>query len=120
MAIEIAVLRETGPGEKRVATVPAVAARLARLGASVTLERGAGASATFLDQSFQDVAFADTAAALVANADIVLAVQPPSVEVVKAMKPGALLISFLYGAQNPSLVAALRDGKITAFAMERI
>ncbi|WP_413623491.1 NAD(P) transhydrogenase subunit alpha [Luteibacter sp. Lutesp34] len=120
MAIEIAVLRETGPGEKRVATVPAVAARLARLGASVTLERGAGASATFLDQAFQDVAFADTAAALVANADIVLAVQPPSVEVVKAMKPGALLISFLYGAQNPALVAALRDGKITAFAMERI
>jgi NAD(P) transhydrogenase subunit alpha len=120
MAIQIAVLRETGPGEKRVATVPAVAARLARLGASVTLERGAGASATFIDQAFQDVAFVDTAAALVANADIVLAVQPPSVEVAKAMKPGALLISFLYGAQNPALVAALRDGKITAFAMERI
>lgn len=120
MAIQIAVLRETGPGEKRVATVPAVAARLARLGASVTLERGAGTSATFLDQAFQDVAFADTAAALVANADIVLAVQPPSVEAVKAMKPGAVLISFLYGTQNPALVAALRDGKITAFAMERI
>jgi NAD(P) transhydrogenase subunit alpha len=120
MAIQIAVLRETGPGEKRVATVPAVAARLARLGASVTLERGAGASEPFIDQAFQDVAFVDTAAALVANADIVLAVQPPSVEVAKAMKPGALLISFLYGAQNPALVAALRDGKITAFAMERI
>jgi len=120
MAIEIAVLRETGPGEKRVATVPAVAARLARLGASVTLERGAGVSATFPDQAFQDVTFADTAAALVASADIVLAVQPPSVEAVKAMKPGAVLISFLYGAQNPALVAALRDGKITAFAMERI
>ncbi|MGN6091996.1 MAG: NAD(P) transhydrogenase subunit alpha [Luteibacter jiangsuensis] len=120
MAIDIAVLRETGPGEKRVATVPAVAARLARLGASVTLERDAGLRATFLDQAYQGVAFADTASALVAKADIVLAVQPPSVEVVRAMKPGAVLISFLYGAQNPALVAALRDGKITAFAMERI
>lgn len=120
MAIEIAVLRETGPGEKRVATVPAVVARLARLGASVALERGAGASATFLDQAYQGVAFADTASALVAKADIVLAVQPPSVELVGAMKPGAALISFLYGAQNPALVAAMRDGKITAFAMERI
>lgn len=120
MAIEIAVLREAGPGERRVATVPAVAARLARLGASVTLERDAGLRATFLDQAYQGVAFADTASALVAKADIVLAVQPPSVEAIKAMKPGAVLISFLYGAQNPALVAALRDGKITAFAMERI
>lgn len=120
MVIEIAVLRETRPGEKRVATVPAVVARLARLGASVTLERNAGNSATFLDQSFEGVAFADTAPALVANADIVLAIQPPSVDVIAAMKPGAVLVSFLYGAENPSLVAALRDGKITAFAMERI
>ncbi|NID05996.1 NAD(P) transhydrogenase subunit alpha [Luteibacter jiangsuensis] len=120
MAIEIAVLRETGPGERRVATVPAVAARLARLGASVTLERDAGLRATFLDQAYQGVALADTAPALMAKADIVLAVQPPSVEAIKAMKPGAVLISFLYGAQNPALVAALRDGKITAFAMERI
>ncbi len=120
MAIEIAVLREAGPGERRVATVPAVAARLARLGASVTLERDAGLRATFLDQAYQGLAFADTASALVAKADIVLAVQPPSVEAIKAMKPGAVLISFLYGAQNPALVAALRDGKITAFAMERI
>ncbi|EIZ78311.1 NAD(P) transhydrogenase alpha subunit [Novosphingobium sp. Rr 2-17] len=120
MAIEISVLRETRPGEKRVATVPMVASRLARLGASVTLEHGAGYSATFADEAYQDVAFADTAQGLVTNADIVLAVQPPSVEVAKAMKPGALLISFLYGAANPELVAALRDAKVTAFAMERI
>ena len=36
MAIKIAVLKETKPGEKRVAVVPAVAARLECLGASVT------------------------------------------------------------------------------------
>ncbi|MCX2698838.1 NAD(P) transhydrogenase subunit alpha [Ochrobactrum chromiisoli] len=120
MAIQIAVLRETKPGEKRVATVPIVATRLARLGAAVTLECGAGHNATFADTTYQDVTFADSAQALVANADIVLAVQPPTVEVAKAMKPGALLVSFLYAAENPDLVTALREGKITAFAMERI
>lgn len=120
MAIQIAVLKETKAGEKRVATVPTVATRLPRLGASLFVERGAGYSATFTDDAYQDVAFADTPHALVANADIVLAVQPPAVDVVRAMKPGALLISFLYGAANLELVTALRDSKITAFAMERI
>lgn len=120
MAIQIAVLKETKAGEKRVATVPVVATRLARLGASLILERGAGLCATFDDMAYQDVAFADSAQRLVTNADIVLAVQPPSAAVAKAMKPSALLISFVYGAANPHLVAALRDGQITALAMERI
>ena len=120
MAIQIAVLKEIKAGEKRVATVPVVATRLARLGASLVVERGAGYSATFTDEAYQGVALVDTPQALVANADIVLAVQPPPVDVVGAMKPGALLISFLYGAANLELVTALRDNKITAFAMERI
>jgi NAD(P) transhydrogenase subunit alpha len=120
MAIQIAVLKEIKAGEKRVATVPMVATRLARLGASLVVERGAGDSATFADAAYQDAAFADTPQALLAEADIVLAVQPPPIDVIRAMKPGALLISFIYGATNPELVAALRHGKITAFAMERI
>jgi NAD(P) transhydrogenase subunit alpha len=120
MAIQIAVLKEIKAGEKRVATVPMVATRLARLGASLVVERGAGDSATFADTAYQDAAFVDTPQALLAEADIVLAVQPPPIDVIRAMKPGALLISFIYGATNPELVAALRDGKITTFAMERI
>lgn len=120
MAIQIAVLKEIKAGEKRVAAVPMVATRLARLGASLVVERDAGYSATFTDEAYEDVAFANTPQALVANADIVLAVQPPPVDVIGTMKPGALLISFLYGAANLELVTALRDHKITAFAMERI
>lgn len=120
MAIRIAVLKETKAGEKRVATVPMVATRLARLGASLVIEKGAGNNATFTDKAYQDVAFADTPQVLVADADIVLAVQPPSVDVVRAMKPDASLVSFIYGAANLELVTALRDAKVTAFAMERI
>ncbi|HEX7783934.1 MAG TPA: NAD(P) transhydrogenase subunit alpha [Sphingobium sp.] len=97
-----------------------VATRLARLGASLVIEKGAGNNATFTDKAYQDVAFADTPQVLVADADIVLAVQPPSVDVVRAMKPDASLVSFIYGAANLELVTALRDAKVTAFAMERI
>jgi NAD(P) transhydrogenase subunit alpha len=120
MTIQIAILKETEAGEKRVAAVPMVATQLARLGASLIMERNAGYNATFADDAYQDVALAETPQALVVNADIVLAVQPPSVEVVRAMKPGALLISFIYGVAHPELVTTLRDGKVTALAMERV
>lgn len=39
----IGVPRETFPGEKRVATVPEVVAKLVKLGFSVAVESGAGA-----------------------------------------------------------------------------
>lgn len=120
MAIQIAVLKERKAGEKRVAAVPTVTPRLARLGASLIVERDAGYSATFANDAYQDVTFADTPQTLVANADIVLAVQPPPIDVIRAMKPGALLVSFIYGTANPDVVTALREGKITAFAMESI
>ncbi|MDR6100555.1 NAD(P) transhydrogenase subunit alpha [Agrobacterium larrymoorei] len=120
MAITIAVLREQNAGERRVAIVPSVVAKLTRLDAEVLIQSKAGEAAMFSDGSYQHVTFTDTAEALVANADIVLAIQPPSVDVAKAMKPEAVLVSFIYGQTNPQLIEALRDAKITAFAMELI
>ncbi len=61
-----------------------------------------------------------TASSLVADADVVLAVQPPALAVVDAMKPGAILVSFIYAANEPELVKQLLEKKITCFAMERI
>ena len=120
MPIKIAVLKETKPGEKRVSMVPSVVQRLERLGASAVFERGAGTAATFDDGAYSHASFAETPEALVADADIVLAVQPPPAVVAGTMKAGAVLISFVYGQANRELVATLRDKKITAFAMELV
>ncbi|UHD44081.1 NAD(P) transhydrogenase subunit alpha [Aureimonas altamirensis] len=121
MTITISILKETSEGEKRVAMVPSVASRLERLGTTLSLQSGAGEPATFADNGYAAgttiVAETDQ---LVADADIVLAVQPPPIAVVQVMKPGAVLISFLYGANNPELVAALLQRKVTALAMELI
>ena len=54
------------------------------------------------------------------DADVVLAVQPPALDVVDAMKEGAILISFIYAEQEQALVQRLLEKKITCFAMERI
>src|SRR4051812_21372709 len=120
MAVKIAVLKETRPHESRVALVPSVAEKLTRLGAQIQLQSGAGLGIKIPDTAFRNVAFIDSPSELVADADIVLSVQPPELAVVQAMKPGAILISFVYAHKEPELVKALRDRKITTFAMELV
>ncbi|MFT9386316.1 NAD(P) transhydrogenase subunit alpha [Acetobacter sp.] len=122
MSLTIAILKETQPDEKRVSMIPAVAQRLARLGASLIAQQGAGAAATYTDDSYTQAGVSQVTdrPSLVAGADIVLAVQPPDIETVRAMKPGSLLVSFIYAQSQPELIKALRDGRITTFAMEMI
>jgi len=120
MYVNVAILKETQPGERRVALVPSVALKLQKLGAKLHMERGAGA-ATHLDAAaFEDVVFTDDRKALVSAADVVLAVGPPALEVVEAMNEGAVLVSFIYAHNNPALVQRLLAKKITCFAMDRV
>jgi len=120
MYINIAVLKETQPHERRVALVPSVAVKLVKLGAKLHMQSGAGDAVHLTDATFKDVAFVDDRNELVREADVVLAVQPPALDVVAAMKEGAILISFIYANKEPALVQRLLDKKITCFAMERV
>jgi NAD(P) transhydrogenase subunit alpha len=80
MAITISVVRETMPGERRVALTPDVAKKLKARGAGLLLERGAGESASFPDVAFKDTEIAADAPGALARADVLLTVQPPSLE----------------------------------------
>jgi len=120
MSVTIAVLKETQPHERRVAVVPSVVARLIKLGAKLRMEVGAGEAVKLTDAAFSDVTFIADREQLVADADVVLAVQPPALDVVNAMKQGAILVCFVYANREPVLVQLLRDRKITCFAMERV
>ena len=120
MYVNVAVLKETRADERRVALVPAVTARLVKLGARLHMETGAGLGAKFPDSAYTDVAFMPDRLAMVADADVVLAVQPPDGAVVAAMKPGAILICFVYADKEADLVRLLIERRITCFAMERV
>ncbi|HEY5372446.1 MAG TPA: NAD(P) transhydrogenase subunit alpha [Polyangiaceae bacterium] len=120
MYVNVAILKETQPHERRVALVPSVAEKLIKLGAKLHMEAGAGDAVKLTDGAFKDVAIVLDRRKLVADADVVLAVQPPALEVVRAMKEGAILVSFIYANQEPALVKLLLERKITCFAMERI
>jgi NAD(P) transhydrogenase subunit alpha len=120
MYINVAVLTETRAHERRVALVPSVAQKLIKLGARLHMQPGAGVAIHLDDAAFENVAFIADRAALVKDADVVLAVQPPALEVISAMKEGAILVSFIYAHNEPALVTRLLEKKITCFAMERV
>ncbi len=120
MFVNVAVLKETQAHERRVALVPAVVPKLIRLGAKLHMQSGAGDAVGFPDSAYEDVAFATDRAALVRDADVVLCVQPPAIEVVAEMKEGAILVCFVYAEHEKRLVRELLERKITCFAMERI
>jgi len=119
MPVVVGVLKETAAKETRVAVVPEIAAKLNSLGCRVLIERGAGAAAHFPDALYTDAEFSD-AAAVLSRADILLKVQPPSLEEVAALRQGAVIIGFMQAYARPDLVRALGERAITSFAMELV
>jgi len=120
MTVKIAVLKETRAHERRVALVPAVADKLAKLGCEVSMQAGAGEAVRLTDAAFKGVSTIANPQGMVGAADIVLAVNPPSAEVIDAMKEGSILLSFIYAHKEVELVKKLRDRRITTFAMELV
>lgn len=94
--------------------------QLIKLGYDVIVEHGAGTKAAFVDQAYVDAGAAIEDAAEVWGADIVIAVNEPSVDELAAMKPGATLITFVHPRQNAQLVQALRDQGVTALSMDMV
>jgi NAD(P) transhydrogenase subunit alpha len=120
MYVNVAVLKETAPHERRVALVPSITAGLTKLGAKLHMQTGAGDASSLPDESYKDVVFIADRAMLLADADVVLAVQPPALDVIEAMKEGAILMCFVYAEHEHPLVERMLEKKITCFAMERI
>jgi len=120
MPATIGVLKETVRGENRVAVVPEVATRLAALGARVLIERGAGSAARYPDALYKDATFADSPDAVLAGADLLFTVQPPDAATVARLKPGAVVAGYLAPHAQAALVRALKEKRITSFAMELV
>ncbi len=118
--MKIGVISETLQGERRVALVPAAAAKLATSGFEVVVEAGAGEQASFADNAYREasVAVAADRRALLGTADVVLSVQPPPLEDVAWLRAGAATISFLQPATQGAVVEALAARGITSFSLE--
>ena len=122
MSLTIGVPRETFAGEKRVATVPDVVEKLVKLGFAVRVETGAGAAANFGDDAYQaaGASIAGSAAELMGSSDLVFKVRAPTPGEIALMKPGSTLVSFIWPAQNPDLMQAMADRKLTVLAIDSL
>lgn len=118
MAGTVCAVVERVPGERRVALTPEIAKKLRAAGLTVVLEKGAGVSAAFPDAAYLDVEFVDSAAAALARADVLLKVQPPEDDEIVGLREGAAVIGFLQPHTGDARIKALRDRRLTSFAME--
>lgn len=117
MPIRLAVPRESRADERRVALDPATVKRFQQLGVEVSVQAGAGLAAGHQDADYAAPIVDDTAE-LLGSADVVLKVQPPTLEEIALLREGTVLLCFLSAYSDPERVRALRERRITAFATE--
>jgi H+-translocating NAD(P) transhydrogenase subunit alpha len=115
------VVKETAPGERRVALVPDAVAKLRGAGIEVLVERGAGEAAWLSDSAYADAgATIVSAAELYRDADVILTVTKPSADVAGLLRPGQAVIGMLTPLVYPELATALAAQGVTAISMDRM
>jgi H+-translocating NAD(P) transhydrogenase subunit alpha len=119
MAMVIGVLRESAAGETRTPLVPEVAKRFTGLGATICAEHGAAELSRIPDSRFEGVEFLGREE-VVSRADVLLAVNPPPLEVAAGLREGAVLVGLLQPHRSDELVTLLRDRRVTSFSMELV
>ncbi len=117
----IGVLKETNPGENRVAMIPANVKKMVRAGGDVRIEAGAGTGAGFSDADYTEAgaSIADRAA-LLSESDLVLRLGKPTTEEISQLKSGAIHVSYLDPFNEHGLIDAFKAQGVTAISMEMI
>ena len=120
MSVTVAFISETAPGERRAALTPETCKKLLASKARVLIEQGAGRPASFPDETYVGAEFTADRAVVLAQADILVCVQPPSNAELAKLKPGSLLVGLLAPHADPGRVDALAASKVSAFSLERL
>jgi len=120
--MKIVVLRETQEGEARVALMPESVKKLVGLGTSVHIETHAGLSAARTDDDYREAGaeISSDREALLADADVLAAVNRPSANDFARLKRGAVVIGFLRPLDEPAALLPAVDRNVTTFSVELI
>src|SRR5437879_9733822 len=117
MPIIVSCPEDIVAGEQGVARGPELVPRLTEAGLEVAVQSGAGELAGFFDDGYAAKG-ARLEAEVLDKADILLKVQPPTIEEISHMKEDSVLICFLQPYTNATAIRALAARQITAFSME--
>ena len=120
--MKIAVAKETEFGERRVALIPDIVARLNKQGLEIWIESSAGEQSFFSNSAYEAVGakIIEDKGYLWSEADVLLKVGTPKEEEINQMREGSILISFLNPLGQPEVTQQLAARRVTALSMEMI
>jgi NAD(P) transhydrogenase subunit alpha len=117
----IGIVRESRPGETRVAATPATVAQLLKLGHDVVVESGAGEASSFTDEAYVEAGAAvGSGADVLAESDVVFGVNALSAEQLDQVREGATVVGLFAPMFNPELVEDLGRRAITVLSMDAV
>ena len=118
--MKITILKETRPGETRVAVTPDSVKKLIALGHSVVAEADAGRVAGFPDSSLTEAGatIAPTATDACAGSDIVFKVRRPDASEIAALPEGITIISLMDPYAIGTTLDEFNARKVSSLAME--
>jgi H+-translocating NAD(P) transhydrogenase subunit alpha len=118
--VKVSVVKETAPGERRVALVPDAVGKLRAAGLEVLVESGAGDAAWLTDDSYAEAGAAVVGRDEALAADVVLMVGKPDEATVAALRPDQAIVALLAPLTDPGLVRGLAEAGVTALSMDMI
>jgi NAD(P) transhydrogenase subunit alpha len=120
--MNIAVPKEVHPGETRVALIPEHIAKLAEMGAHITVETGIGQKLNFSDEDCVKAGASLEAdrSRLLQTADLVLRIRKPAMDEIDLLKAESSYVSLLDPFNERELIEALMKKRITSISMEMI
>lgn len=118
----VTICKESEKTEKRVAVTPEGVVKLTSMGLKVMVESGAGVASSYMDETYEEAGaiIEPDKDSLLKQCDVLLAVQTPEQEILDQLKPGTVLIAFLWPIQNGDLVEFLKKKEISSLAMDTI
>lgn len=120
--MRIGVPREIKDNEYRVGLTPASVMELLARGHSVLVEQGAGSGSGLSDSEFETAGaqLRSTAAAVFAEADMIVKVKEPQPAETRLLRRGQVLFTYLHLAPAPELTRSLMDSGATCIAYETV
>ncbi len=120
--MKIGILKETKPGEKRVALSPTVAGQLIKNGFEILVESGAGTASSFEDPLYESAGakVVTDKSQLISEADVVAKVNPFGDDEISQLKSGQITFSLMYHLSNSELVQKLNGKGVSSFSMDAI
>ena len=117
--MKVGVLKETAPGERRVALVPEMLARLRGAVLDVLVQSGAGDGAWFADSAYAEAgATIVSRDELLADADMIITIGRPDEHVAGALRPGQAVLGMLNPLADPALSAELAARGVTVISLD--